>query len=81
MNIRKSPLSNEQALNTLVTLEEQIIGDCVWLETLQKSFTIITDLIEYYDNLRDPIKVFFVEKLQILLSNWKINQMLEKEKA
>ncbi len=69
MNIRKSPLSNDQALNTLVTLEEQIIGDCVRLETLQKSFTIITDLIEYYDTLRDPIKVFFVEKLQILLSN------------
>ena len=41
----------------------------------------MTDLIEYYDTLKDPIKIYFVEKLQILLSNRKINQMLEKEKA
>ena len=81
MNIRKSPLSSEAALNILVTLEEQIINDTVWLDTPQKSFTIITDLIEYYDNARDPIKVYFVEKLQILLSNWKINQMLEQERG
>lgn len=81
MNNRKSPLSSEAALNILVTLEEQIITDSVRLDTLQKSFTIITDLIEYYDTQKDPIKIYFVEKLQILLSNRKINQMLEKEKA
>ena len=81
MNNRKSPLSSEAALNILVTLEEQIITDSVRLDTLQKSFTIMTDLIEYYDTQKDPIKIYFVEKLQILLSNRKINQMLEKEKA
>jgi hypothetical protein len=81
MNNRKSPLNSEVALNVLVTLEEQIITDTVKLDTLQKSFTIMTDLIEYYDTQKDPIKIYFVEKLQILLSNRKINQMLEKEKA
>lgn len=63
MNNRRSPLSSETALNTLVTLEEQIITDTVRMDTLQKSFSIITDLIEYYDTQRDPIKVYFVEKL------------------
>ena len=55
--------------------------DTVRLDTLRKGFKVITDLIEYYDTLKDPIKTYFLEKLQILITNQKINQMLEKEKA
>lgn len=53
---KTNPLLIEDNLNIIVTLEEQIVNDQVSIEVLQKSFTIITDLIEYYDSIKDPIK-------------------------
>lgn len=45
---------------------------------MQKSFSILTDVIEYYDQNKDPIRGYFVEKLQILMSNRKVNILLEQ---
>ena len=70
MNKNKThPLESEEAIANLITMEEDITNKSASLNTIQELIKIYSDLIEYYEYKNDPMKTYFMEKIQIVLSN------------
>ena len=79
MSMRQvNPLSDEQYITKLVLLEDDLLNNKYTIKTMQELVSIYTSLIEYYDGIKDPIKTYFMEKIQILLSNKEAMEVLEK---
>ena len=75
---QENPLNDINYITNLVLLEEELINGKYTLKTIQDLVSIYTSLIEYYDGIKDPIKTYFMEKIQILLSNKNTLEVLEK---
>ena len=73
-----NPLNDEQYITKLVLLEDDLLNNKYTIKTMQELVSIYTSLIEYYDGVKDPIKTYFMEKIQILLSNKAAMDVLEK---
>mgnify|MGYP003591376427 FL=1 len=73
-----NPLSDEQYITKLVLREDDLLNNKYTIKTMQELVSIYTSLIEYYDGIKDPIKTYFMEKIQILLSNKEAMEVLEK---
>lgn len=63
------PLETEEQISNLVLMEEEFINRTASLQTIQDLTKVYSDLIEYYEAKKDPIKTYFIEKIQIILSN------------
>lgn len=50
-------------------MEEDLINKAASLQEIQDLIKIYSDMIEYYEYKNDPIKTYFMEKIQIILSN------------
>ena len=44
-------------------LEEEYLGKNCSINTIQELTKIYSDLTEYYDNRKDPIKGYFMERI------------------
>jgi len=61
------PLS-EEIIRELIGLEEQVLTRVYDSTTLPRIIRTYGLLVEHYDALRDPIKYYFLEKMQATLS-------------
>lgn len=61
------PLKNSKIFENLITFETDIMTEACTNLTLQKIIEIYTNLVEYYESKKDPIYLYFKEKIDILL--------------
>lgn len=69
-------METEEAISNIVMMEEELINRTGSLQTIQDLTKLYSDLIEYYESKNDPIKTYFMEKIQIVLSNKETLQLL-----
>ena len=60
---QKFPFNNKQ-ISELIILEEKNSDNYQDKTIMAQLINIYTQLVEYYDSMSDPIKIYFVEKMQ-----------------
>lgn len=81
MGLTNHPLNDKNVLHTLLMQEDDLLMQRGNLQTITDLTKIYSDLIEYYDNRKDPITIYFKEKIQILLSNKETLKLLETKQS
>lgn len=77
--IRKKFEINAKTIKELIILEERLISGKIKKEHLSKLSQIYKTFMEYCENIKEPLKMYFQEKLEYLFLNEKIFKMLLKE--
>ncbi len=80
-NMQVHPLNDSDVLHSLLMQEDDLLMQRGNLQTITELTRIYSDLIEYYDNKKDPITVYFKEKIQMLLSNKETLKLLEAKQT
>ena len=65
---KKFPLSQTE-INGLIVLEAENSRDPHNKELISEMIDKYAKLVEFYDSQQDPIKAYFVEKMQVIISN------------
>jgi len=74
-----SPLTSK-FWNDLTRLEEELKQKTFTFTTIDELVQLYAKAIEFYDSMKDPIKVYFMEKIQITLSSKESLRLIINEK-
>lgn len=73
----KHPLQ-EYGMSHLMQLEKGLLENKFDLHSIQELIKIYTSFVEYYDSKQDPTMMYFMEKIQLLLSNEKALEAIKR---
>jgi hypothetical protein len=73
----KHPLQ-EYGMSHLMQLEKGLLENKFDLHSIQDLIKIYTSFVEYYDSKQDPTMMYFMEKIQLLLSNEKALEAIKR---
>ena len=73
----KHPLQ-EYGMSHLMQLEKSLLENKFDLHSIQELIKIYTSFVEYYDSKQDPTMMYFMEKIQLLLSNEKALEAIKR---
>ena len=77
--IRKKHSICPRTIKELIILEERLIGGNLRKEHLQKLSNLYKQIMDYCEKIKEPLKMYFQEKLEYLFLNEKIFKMLLNE--
>ena len=75
----RNPLIRKEFLAELITLESLIAGESIMLRDIQRLLELYTYLMEYYDQIEDPVSRYFQERTQVILSTPNVLRLLQKK--
>ena len=77
--MRKKYEMNSRKIRELITLEDRISAGKINQELVEQAGKLYRQFMEYCDYIREPLKLYFQEKLEYLYLNEKVAKMLIKQ--
>jgi uncharacterized membrane protein YheB (UPF0754 family) len=77
--IRKKHEMNPRQIKRLISLEERIASGKINKEIIEQIGSLYKQFMDYCEMIREPLKLYFQEKLEYLYLNEKVAKMLLKQ--